>query len=120
MVEPSDFLISGGGRLDPSWYEPHDLTALLAEWIPRAGSASDEVLTARVYRMAFTTAADLFMAEPANQRDRDKSSAYLPEQVRWWRAQAQEYQDEEDALLGRLGPIITPWEGDKACRRREP
>lgn len=120
MVKPSDFLITGGGRLDPSWYPGYVLDDLLTSWIDRAGPGSDAVITARVYRMAFTTAADLFMAEPANQRDRDKSSAYLPEQVRWWRAQADRYQDEEDALLGRLGPVITPWEGDETCRRREP
>lgn len=114
MIEPSDFLITGGGRLDPSWYEPHDLDALLIEWLARAevDSASDALVTARVYRMAFTTAADLLMSEPANQRDRDKSSAFLANQLDYWLSQARAYQAEEDALEGRvIGPVLTDWNG---------
>lgn len=116
MIEPSDFLITGGGRLDPSWYYPHDLDALLIEWLGKAesDSASDALITARVYRMAFTTAADILMSEPANQRDRDKSSAFLANQLDYWLAQARAYKKEEDLIEGRtLGPVLTDWNGER-------
>lgn len=118
MITPATFLLTGGGRLDPAWYEPHDLTTLLATWISdETAPGEDEKLTiARVYRRAFTTAADLIMSSPASQRDRDKSSAYSAEQLAYWRAQAAAYQDEIDDLLGvTSGPVLAGWEGTRRC-----
>lgn len=120
MLAPADFILGTGGRLSPAWYEPHDLVALLTGWLEREAAdhpgASEQLTKARVYRIAFTTAADLFMAEPASQRDRDKSSAYSAEQLKWWRDQAALYELEIANLTGRaFGPVLTGWEGDKRC-----
>lgn len=117
MLTPTDFILGSGGRLVPAWYAPHDLTALLTGWLTQYTSDTDDLTRARVYRVAFSTAADLFMAEPASQRDRDKSSAYASEQLAYWRRAAQEYQDEIDTLSGITnGPVITGWEGETRCR----
>lgn len=113
MLEPASFLIKNGGRLDPAWYEPHDLEELLSKWITDAGEGSDDLTRARVYRRAFTTAADLLMAEPASQRDRDKSSTFASEQLSYWRAIADEYAREIDVLTNRGGPVLTKWEDDR-------
>lgn len=116
-VIPDDFTIEGGGRLDPTWFDPYDLIELLGTWIARASTtgASDALVTARVYAAAFTTAADLLMADPANQRDREKSSAYLAEQLKYWRDQAAAYEDEAAGLIGLNGAVLVQWEGDPPC-----
>lgn len=115
MVAAADFTIANGGRLNPDWFLPLILADLLDDWITMSEPGSDELVTAKVYKLAFTTLTDSMMVDPANQRDRDKSSAFLAEQLKYWRQAIVEYEREIDALEGLVfGPIITPWEGRRS------
>lgn len=111
-----DFLISKGGRLDPSWFEPHDLeAALLPAWLT-AASGTDQVREAIVYARAFETVVSLVMSEPATQRDRDKSDSYSDRQLAYWQQQAAYWRGRVDALTGNSGPALVQWEGNPAWR----
>ncbi len=114
-MEATDFLISNGGRLDPSWFEPHTLNDLLTAWLAQA-SGTDELVEATVYSRAFETAVSLLMAQPANQRDRDKSDAFSDRQLAYWQQQAAYWRGRVDALTGGAGPVVVPWEGDPLWR----
>lgn len=111
-VVAADFLVSGGGRLNPAWFET-DVNTLLTKWVEQAGTGSDELVTARVYATAFTHLSDLMMTEAAMQRDRNKTTQFSSEQITYWQAQARRYQSEVDALTGVGGPHLSGWEGDK-------
>ena len=111
----NDFLISEGGRLDPAWFEPHDLDDLLAAWLA-AASGSDQAVEAQVYARGFETAVSLLMSTPASQRDRNKAVAFTPEQLAYWRAQAAYWRGKADALGGVSGPALVQWEGDPLWR----
>lgn len=111
----SDFLIQNGGRLDPTWFEPHDLSTLLTAWLA-AASGTDQAVEAQVYARGFETAVSLLMAAPAQQRDRDKSDAFTAEQLAYWRAQAAYWRGKADALGGVSGPALVQWEGDPLWR----
>lgn len=110
-----DFLISNGGRLDPTWFEPHDLNALLAAWLD-AASGSEQAVEALVYARGFETLVSLVMSEPATQRDRDKASTYSDKQLSYWERQAAYWRGRVDALTGNSGPVLTEWEGDPVWR----
>jgi len=114
-VTASDFLIQNGGRLDPLWFEPHDLNTFLTAWLT-AASGSDQAVEAQVYARAFETLVSLVMSEPANQRDRDKASTFTDEQLRYWQGQAAYWRGKVDALGGRYGPVHVGWEGDPSWR----
>lgn len=107
----SDFLISSGGRLDASWFEPHTLNSLLTAWLADS-SGSDQAVEAQVYARAFETVVSLVMSDPANQRDRDKSDAYTDRQLAYWQQQAAYWRGRVDALTGNNGPVVVQWEGD--------
>lgn len=114
-MEADDFLISKGGRLDPTWFEPYVLLDLLPAWIASA-SGSDQAQEATVYARAFETLVSFVMSEPASQRDRDKSDSYSDTQLRYWQDQASYWRGKADALSGRAGPEIVQWEGDPVWR----
>lgn len=107
----NDFLIANGGRLDPSWFEPHTLNTLLTNWLAQA-TGSDELVEATVYARAFETAVSLLMAAPASQRDRDKADAFSDRQLAYWQQQVAYWRGRADALAGYNGPVIVGWEGD--------
>lgn len=115
-MQASDFLISNGGRLDPTWFEPHDLeTGLLPAWLS-AATGGEELVEAAVYARAFETLVSLVMSEPAQQRDRDKASAFTDRQLSYWEAQAAYWRGRADALAGNSGPALVGWEGDPVWR----
>lgn len=114
-MDAAKFLITNGGRLDPSWFEPHTLNILLYKWLDDA-SGSDQVVEATVYARAFETLVSLVMSEPAQQRDRDKASTYTDKQLAYWEQQAAYWRGRVDALTGRAGPALTEWEGERAWR----
>lgn len=114
-MQASDFLISNGGRLDPTWFEPHDLSTLLIAWLA-AATGSDQAVEAQVYARGFETAVSLLMSDPASQRDRDKASAFTDRQLAYWQEQAAYWRGRVDALTGRAGPVLVEWEGDPSWR----
>lgn len=109
-VEAADFLITAGGRLNPAWFDG-DVNTLLDAWIARATPGSDDLVTARVYYTAFTFLSDQVMSEAAMQRDRDKTTQYSAEQLRYWADQARYYRGIIDGFENVGGPVITSWEG---------
>ena len=114
-MNPEDFLISNGGRLDPGWFEPYVLTDLIPAWMASA-SGSDQVVEATVYTRAFETLVGFVMSSPASQRDRDKSDSFSETQLRYWQDQASYWRGQADALLGRAGPELVQWEGEPVWR----
>lgn len=112
-VVAADFLIVGGGRLNPTWFQGSDAEDLLAAWIERSEPGSDELVTARVYVLAFTFLADQVHAMPSTQRDRNKTASWSAGQLEYWQAQARRYQSEVDAFTGAGSPQLSGWEGDK-------
>lgn len=103
-------MLTGGGRLDESWFLPLDAETLVQQWLD-AATGSDRVRVARVYVRAFTFLADRAMSEPASQRDRTKQESFTSDQLNYWRLEAQRYEDELDALLHGSGPRLVNWEG---------
>ena len=117
-VTAADFLVSGGGRLNPTWFRGSDVDELLTEWIERSEPGADALVTARVYVLAFTFLADQIHAMPSTQRDRNKTASWSAGQLEYWQAQARRYQSEVDAFTGAGGPHLSNWEGDKHGRLR--
>ena len=111
----TDFLIDNGGRLDPSWFEPHYLPDLITAWLT-AASGTDQAVEATVYARAYETLVDGIMSQPAQQRDRDKSSAFTDAQLRHWQAQAAYWRGKADALNGVGSPALVQWEGEPTWR----
>lgn len=107
----NDFLISGGGRLDPDWFKPYVLTDLLTTWLASA-SGTDQVIEATVYTRAFETLVSFVMSSPASQRDRDKSDSFSDTQLRYWQDQAAYWRSKAEGLTGRVGPALVQWEGE--------
>lgn len=106
-----DFLIENGGRLDPTWFEPHNLDTLLAAWLA-ASTGTDQQVEAAVYARGFETLVSLVMSEPATQRDRDKASTFSDRQLSYWEQQAAYWRGRVDALNDGFGPALVSWEGD--------
>ncbi len=111
----SDFLIQNGGRLDPSWFEPHDLNTLLAAWLS-AASGSDQAVEAQVYARGFETLVDMVMTRPARVSADDVTEAYSDAQLKHWQQQAAAWRSTADALTGSGRPALTAWEGDSVWR----
>lgn len=114
-MNADDFLISNGGRLDPTWFEPYVLTDLLTAWLADA-SGTDQAIEAGVYARGFETLVSFIMSSPASQRDRDKSDSFSDTQLRYWQDQASYWRGKADALGGRVGPALVQWEGEPAWR----
>lgn len=111
-MQAKDFLLSNGGRLNPDWFAPDDAETLVTVWLNNTDvGESDELRSARVYQKAFTTLVDQLMIEPASQGDRSKRSAYLPEQLAYFKVLADEYGDAIDDLLHGAPNILVQWEG---------
>lgn len=118
-MSPADFLITGGGDLDPSWLP--DANALLAAWISSVEAANPNASTntiracvyARAYRYVFDNAA----LAPTTQRDRDKTASWSPVllQVISDRASQWESRCRADSGVGFAGPSVGAWEGSKCC-----
>jgi len=114
-VTAADFLIQNGGRLDPVWFEPHDLNNLLTAWLA-ASSGSDQAVEALVYARAFETLVDAIMITAASERVGSISAARSDEQLRYWQRQAAYWRGKADALTSGTGPAIVQWEGDPLWR----
>lgn len=113
-MQAKDFLLANGGRLNPDWFAPDDVETLVSTWLNGTDpSESDALRSARVYRLAFTTLVDQLMFEPASQGDRSKRSAYLPEQLKYFKLLADEYGDAIDDLLFGAPSILVEWEGKR-------
>jgi len=111
----SDFLITNGGRLDPTWFQPHNLTTLLTAWLG-AATGSDQAVEAQVYARAYELLADSIMFASASERVGKVSASRSAEQLRYWAEQAAYWRGKADALTGNSGPELTQWEGRSLWR----
>lgn len=111
----SDFLIQNGGRLDPTWFEPHDLSTLLTAWLT-AASGSDQAVEAQVYARAYELLVDGLMLSASSERVGGISVSRSDEQLRYWQQQVAYWRGKADALTGNAGPVLVEWEGDPAWR----
>ena len=111
----NDFLISNGGRVDPAWFEPHDLTTLLTAWLS-AATGTDQAVEATVYARGFETLVDMVMTRPARMSADDVTEAYSDSQLAHWQRQANSWRGKADALAGDSGPALAQWEGGSAWR----
>lgn len=111
----SDFLITNGGRLDPTWFAPHTLTDLLTAWLA-ATSGTDQAVEATVYARAYETLVSLIMAQPTSWRADDVAETRSDTQLAWWQRQAAYWRGRVDALAGDGGPALAQWEGDPVWR----
>ena len=106
----NDFLITNGGRLDPTWFLPHNLTTLLTAWLS-AATGSDQAVEAQVYARAFETLASMIMSGNASERVGGVATSISSEHFRYWVAQAAYWRGKADALTGDGGPALVEWEG---------
>lgn len=111
----SDFLIQNGGRLDPSWFEPHNLNTLLTAWLT-ASSGTDEAVEAQVYARAYELLVDGIMLAASSEKVGGITASRSDEQLRYWRDQAAYWRGKADALTGNSGPALVSWEGDPVWR----
>jgi len=114
-VTASDFLIQNGGRLDPSWFEPHNLNTLLTAWLT-ASSGTDEAVEAQVYARAYELLVDGIMLAASSEKVGGITASRSDEQLRYWRDQAAYWRGKADALTGNSGPALVSWEGDPVWR----
>lgn len=112
-ITNAQFLRPNGGRLSTTWFPGETLTDLVDAWITTAEAltTSEEAQAAWVYHLAFTALADSLYAEPAQQREGPKADAYLEDQLRYWREQAQWWKAEYDRLTTNYpaGSVLQPW-----------
>lgn len=111
----NDFLITNGGRLDPTWFQPHNLTTLVTAWLG-AATGTDQAVEAQVYARAYELLADTVMFASASERVGKVSATRTAEQQRYWAEQAAYWRGKADALTGNGGPALVEWEGDPVWR----
>lgn len=111
----SDFLIQNGGRLDPTWFEPHDLSTLLTAWLA-AASGTDQAVEAQVYARAYELLVDGIMLSASSEKVGGITASRSDEQLRYWQQQVAYWRGKADALTGNAGPVLVEWEGDPAWR----
>lgn len=109
-MRASDFLLSGGGSLDPDWFNGN-ATDVLTAWI------NEETDPACVYARAYAYLADRRALLPTMQRDRDKTTQWdAGALVRVWTDRARQYESQCRASKGKTsGPALSSWEGDRKC-----
>lgn len=112
----ADFLISGGGTLDPDWFNG-DATTILTQWINSVTTSNPNAVEACVYARAYTYLADRRALLPTMQRDRDKTTQWdAGALTKVWVDRARQYESQCRAATGKTtGPALSSWEGKRRC-----
>lgn len=106
MAVQSENLFLPAGELSPDWLPDVDLQGIVAAAISAGENRDedDETVTAFAYSRAYAALQADLMAQPASQRERDKSDAYLPVQFDYWARRADYWQCRYTELAGSRQP----------------